>query len=106
MKQLTKEEWEHWREMPNIPIDVWFSFYREKGGYLDNIEDFTNIFLTMVNNRMIVEGSDGVMKEISARSAFSKMKEYYDVKFGISDVQVEEIPRAGSGGRGEIFDNL
>lgn len=106
MKQLNKEEWEHWREMPNIPIDIWFSFYKEKGGYLDNIEDFTDIFITMINNRMTVEGSDGVMKEVSARSAFGKMKEYYDTKFGISDVQIEEVPRTGSRGGGEIFENL
>lgn len=106
MKQLTKEEWEHWREMPNIPIDIWFSFYKEKGGYLDNIEDFTDIFITMINNSMVVEGSDGVMKEVSARSAFNKMKEYYDTKFGINDVQIEEVPRTGSRGGGEIFENL
>ena len=81
---ITKEEWEHWREMPNIPIDVWYSFYQEKGGLLDNLEDFTQIFLTMVNNKMIVVGSEGGMKEVSAESAFRKMKEYYDAKFEIT----------------------
>ena len=83
MKQLTKEEWEHWREMPNIPIDVWFSFYREKGGYLEDINEFSNIFLTFVNNRATVKGSDGQMKEITPSGAFGKMREYYDAKFGL-----------------------
>lgn len=82
-KFLTKEEWDHWREMPNIPINVWYSFYKEKGGYVDTLEQFTEIFLSMVNNRMTVQGSDGVMKEVSAQSAFKKMKEHYDAKFGI-----------------------
>ncbi len=105
IKLLTKEEWEHWREMPNIPIDVWFSFYREKGGYVDNVDDFTNIFLTLVNNNMIVTGTDGTDKRISAGSAWNNMKPYYDHKFGI-DVQTEEVSGAGSGEWDEIFKDI
>ena len=83
MTLLTKENWEHWREMPNIPIDVWFSFYKEKGGILDDVVEFTKIFITFINNKATVQGSDGVMKEITPQGAFKKMKEYYDAKFGL-----------------------
>lgn len=83
VKEVTKEEWEHWREQSNIPIDIWYSFYKEKGGYLDTLESFTQVFLSMINEKMIVQGSGGVMKQITNISAFGKMKTHYDTKFGI-----------------------
>lgn len=101
MNQLTKEEWEHWREMPNIPIDVWFSFYKEKGGYLEDVQQFTQIFLTLVNNQSTVMGSNGIMKEITPQGAFGKMKEYYDKKFGIY-VQPETLSGTSSRSWGEF----
>lgn len=106
MAQLTKEEWEHWREMPNIPIDVWFSFYKEKGGHLESVDEFTQVFLTLVNNSMVVTNSDGVKKQITAATAWEKMKVYYDNKFGISDVHIEEVSGDGSGEWGEIFKDI
>lgn len=79
---MTKEEWQQVREQPQISRDVWFSFYKEKGGVLDNIDDFWRTFRTVVDNKMIFINDTG-QRQVTLDSAMKNMFTYYDTKFGI-----------------------
>lgn len=78
---MTKEDWLHWRQQPSIPMDIWFAYYSEKGGYITNIDEFAKIFSSLITNQATVQGSDGRMKQITNATASRRMREYYDDKF-------------------------
>lgn len=76
---MKKEEWESIRDQIKFPTGVWFSFYKERGGTIDDIKEFERVFLKVMGK--IVVCTDGAIREITEESALHKIKSYYDAKF-------------------------
>lgn len=80
---MTKDVWITIRNnQPLITTEVYFEYYRELGGKVDTIEEFVLVF-NHLSNGAIVLGGDGRMKRITAKSAYTRLHEYYDNKFGL-----------------------
>jgi len=37
---MTKDEYLELLKLPEIPISIWFEYYRERGGIVDDINEF------------------------------------------------------------------
>jgi hypothetical protein len=81
---MTEQEYIQLREQREIPMSAWFEFYREKGGTLDDIVKFEEVFTTLVVNQSVigVVGSPN-LKQITLKSALSKFYQHYNEKFGL-----------------------
>lgn len=75
---MTKEQYLIIRTMPEIPMDIWFEFYKERGGILQRV-DFDNIFSTIIWNNSITIN----MKQVTLSSAINNFYSYYNEKFGV-----------------------
>lgn len=80
---MTKEEYLLLIKKPEVPIELWFAYYREMGGIIEEINEFAQIFSTILWNQSEILGSDGVMKKVTPQSAFNRLHSYYHKKFGL-----------------------
>lgn len=79
---MTKDEWEKERKKDIHSIEVYFKYYREKGGKLDDISQFSSIFHQM--NGQIISCESGI-KQLSQESALKRLRDYYDQKFEMNE---------------------
>jgi hypothetical protein len=79
---MTKEQYLIIKQKPEIPMEIWFEYYRERGGELYDFGSFTRLFSTCIMNKAMVNTSTGT-KQITLKSALTKFYEYYDKKFDI-----------------------
>lgn len=76
---MTKEQWLLTREKPEIPMDVWFSFYKEKGGIAD-----VSLFEKMFTNAIFQEPVFlRIQKKVTFASCLNKLFTHYNEKFGL-----------------------
>ena len=80
---MTKEEFLFIVKQPEIPMEVWFDYYRERGGMINDLEQFIHVFSIILWNEQIIQGSDGNMKKVTPTSAFSQFHDYYAKKFNL-----------------------
>ena len=80
---MTVEEWTKVREEPYIPLGVWFSYYRECGGDIEDPITFEEEFMKRVSYGTVIIMSECVMKRITLDTAKSRLFAYYDKKFNI-----------------------
>lgn len=81
---MTEQEFIELQKQPEIPMSAWFEFYKEKGGTLDDIVKFEEVFTTLIVNESVI-GTVGSpnLKQITLKSALTKFYEYYNEKFGL-----------------------
>lgn len=81
---MTEQEYIQLREQPEIPMSAWFEFYREKGGVIDDIVKFEEVFTTLLVNQSVIStvGSP-TLKQVTLKSALDKFYQHYNQKFGI-----------------------
>ena len=79
---MTKEQWLIVRKKEEIPMEVWFEYYTEKGGILKNIAEFEHYFTQMLTMRQIII-VNGQHKELGFGSAVRRIIKYYNEKFGV-----------------------
>lgn len=79
---MTKDEYLELINKPEIPMDVWYNFFLEKGGDELGLEEFTARFKAVTQNvpRMVI-GTDKAFKWVSMDSALRKFHEHYREKF-------------------------
>jgi hypothetical protein len=82
---MTKERFIEVTKMPEVPMDVWFEYYKDRGGVLD-FEEFKKVFTTFLWNESIVTVR-GVQKHITLRSALNNFYQYYKTKFNLWQVE-------------------
>lgn len=80
---MTKDQYLLILQKPEIPMGVWFDYYRERGGIISDPIEFERIFSVMIWNEATTKGSDGNMKKITLNSALRNFYEYYNKKFNI-----------------------
>lgn len=79
---MTKEQWLAIRELEEIPKEVWFEFYKEQGGLIDNIDIFFQMFSEIVAQQAIMIKN---MKPwyVNFNTALSSLYSHYNTKFKI-----------------------
>lgn len=77
---MTKERYLEVRDIREIPIEDWFDFYKERGGAIEDIEEFKETFYTLLANEAIVANAKGA-KQITFKSALGNFYKYYNTKF-------------------------
>lgn len=81
---MIKEEWIKVREEPHIPLGVWFSYYRERDGEIDDPVEFERIFNQVITQCPIFyDPTRGVIVRITAETARRRLFEYYDSTFDL-----------------------
>jgi len=78
---MTEEQYLMVRDLPEIPMEIWYMYYRERGGTMTSFDDFKTAFAAFVWNQATMEGSDGSMKQITLKSAYDNFYRYYNEKF-------------------------
>jgi hypothetical protein len=79
---MTKDEYIQLRKQREIPIPIWFEFYKERGGLLDDIGEFEKVFTTVTVNQSIIATPSGA-KQVTFKSALEHFYNYYNNKFGL-----------------------
>lgn len=82
-KAMTKEQFLFILKQPEIPMEVWFEYYRERGGTIADFEKFVYVFSVVVWNEQTMVGSDGNMKQVTIVSSFYNFHDYYSKKFNL-----------------------
>ncbi len=78
---MTKEQFIEVMKMPEIPMSLWFEYYRERGGYIADPVEFERVFTVMLRNEGSVKGADGTLKQITLKSSYDNFYAYYKQKF-------------------------
>lgn len=73
---LTKEQWDLIKIQTEIPIEIFFEFYKEKGGYIEDLNTFIGILHYSITNGIVTNG-----KIVSYQSMIRNLYNYYDQKF-------------------------
>lgn len=74
---MTKKEYIELRNQPEIPLDIWFEYYQERGGTLDK-EEFIQIFSILMTQETVT-----ATKVINFHTALNNFYRYYNQKFGL-----------------------
>ena len=77
---MTKQRWETIKGLQEVPMDVWFEYYKESGGVLQEGE-FIRLFQEMVASNPVVRNSAGNLSQINLGSSLEKLYNYYNKKF-------------------------
>ena len=80
---MTKDEYLLIRDRGEVHLTLFFDFYRERGGKLDNIKDFEKVLVSMISNHSITQSIDGQPKQVSFNSVLNNFYNYYNEKFGV-----------------------
>jgi hypothetical protein len=94
---MTKEQFLEIIKKPEIPMEIWFEYYKERGGLADP-ETFTKVFTTALWNQWNLRRPDGSVVQVSFKTALEGFYEYYAKKFNHEYTR----PQA-EGGSGRIF---
>ena len=95
---MTKDEYLELLKLPEIPISIWFEYYRERGGIVDDINEFQKMFFTAISNEWVTDSPSGV-KRITLTSALHNFYSYYNKKFEMDEYKRPET----EGGRQFVF---
>lgn len=77
---ITKEQWESIRNMEEIPLYVWYEYYRENGGTIEDLGVFENTFHKIMAQQPLVITRKGPVR-LSFDSAVNRIYDYYYNKF-------------------------
>jgi hypothetical protein len=85
---MTREDWILIKNQESWDIPLFYAFYREVGGLLDNIVEFERLFFDMCAfpRQIIVTDNNGNSKEkeLSHATAIRKIIKFYNEKFNIT----------------------
>ena len=91
---MTKDEYLEVIKLPEIPVPIWFEYYRERGGIIEDKSEFEKTFLAAISNEWIVGTASGE-KKITLQSAINNFYSYYNKKFDINEYK-GNTPERGS----------
>ena len=81
---MTLEQFNNLLTKPEIPMDIWYEFFLEKGGSPIGIENFMKYFSVITQpGETMVTGTDGQPRWCSLRGAYQKFYDHYKAKFGL-----------------------
>lgn len=77
---MTKEQWHQVRNLEEIPVFIWFEYYKESGGIIDDLDMFQNMFFRILVRQPIVACTRGAVM-VNFTTAVGRLNEYYENKF-------------------------
>ena len=80
---MTLDQYKTIRDLPEIPMEAFFDYYKERGGTLTDFSKFNEILTTFMWNDSIVTGSGGIPKKVTHHSVLNNFYNYYNQKFGL-----------------------
>lgn len=78
---MTKERYLEIRDREEIPKEVWYEYYKERGGVLGEDEFWQN-FVKAIFSRLVVVNRNGP-KQIDLKTALESFYGYYNRKFDV-----------------------
>ncbi len=78
---MTKEKYLEVRDMTEIPKEIWYKYYKERGGMVDE-DKFWEAFVKSLVSKMVVVNRDGP-KQIDFKTALDSFYGYYNRKFNV-----------------------
>lgn len=78
---MDKNNWLHIRKQEELPIYVFFEYYLEKGGHLKNLDQFTEVFFTIVGSPFPVITTNRIHQPIPYEQVIRIVNKYFDTKF-------------------------
>ena len=79
---MTREEWIKVRDEPHIPLGVWFSYYKENGGEIEDPIEFEKEFKRKMEMYPIYL-MGGRLMQLNMQSARHRLTGYYDSIFSL-----------------------
>jgi len=79
---MTREEWIKVRDEPHIPLGVWFSYYKETGGDIDDPIEFEKEFKRKLEDYPIYT-MGGRLMQLNMYTARKRLTNYYDTIFSL-----------------------
>ena len=77
---MTAQRWEQVKGMDELPMDVFFEYYQEKGGFLRDFNTFRRFFEKIIYDRLTTRTPKGV-RMVTHHSALQSVYTYYNKKF-------------------------
>ena len=90
---MTKQRWETLRSLVEIPMDVFWEYYQESGGVIQEFPIFVQVFTEVLAGHKIdlgqfamytpyeTVGKDGTKLRVTYETAVHRLYNYYDDKF-------------------------
>lgn len=78
---MTKEQYLLIKEKPEIPMDIWYDFFLERGGSNIGLSKFTEAFTNVLLGVNIIKPSG--IKHVSLKTSLDKFYKYYNHKFSV-----------------------
>lgn len=78
---ITKEQWQQVRDMEEIPVFVWFEYYKEMGGILNDINEFQTILWRTLVKQPLMISKQGRPIKINFDTAVERLFDHYSNKF-------------------------
>ncbi len=76
-----KQDWESIKNNQNYPIELFFQYYLENNGIIQDIEIFSNIFFQGCVNQVVIINNNIYPSNFNYQSAIKKTFEYFENKF-------------------------
>lgn len=81
---MTEKEYLLIREKPEIPMDIWYEYFLERGGTAIGLEAFRKAFYRVLEMGTAgVLSSTGVPKFVTFNSCLRSFYSYYNKKFTV-----------------------
>lgn len=81
---MTKQEWLEIKGKFPIALEVWWNYYKERGGKLETMDEFIAHFSKAINQGMVVSNSQGQLVRITDEGAYRSLCRYYDDMYDIT----------------------
>lgn len=78
---MTKAEYLVVRNQPEIPMDIWYEYYLERGGTNIGLSLFVEAFTNVLLGTIVMTKSGP--KTLSLKTALISFYKYYNQKFGL-----------------------
>ena len=72
---MSKDRWLYVSTLEEIPMEIWFLYYRERGGIIGDIKEFEHLFTILLWSP----------SNITLDSAIHNIYNYYNKKYGITE---------------------
>lgn len=80
---MTKEQFIELMRSPEIPMRVWYEYYRERGGHIAAFDQFEYVFSVAIWNEEMVLNSKKQLVKLSFQKAVESLYNYYKTKFNL-----------------------
>lgn len=77
---MTKDQYINIRNQSEIPLSIWFEYYRERGGIITDITEFDKLFTKSIIETPIYI-TNGKPRQVTLTTALNNFYKYYNTKF-------------------------